>query len=156
LRLLDVETSEPVVLLGLRGKVVWVVFWSSKSPSAGSSLRAIEPAWVSLKARGRFVMAAAAIDADHPAHVRAAVAESGTKLPVYLASAEALRRFGAHDADPPLNVLIDPDGHIAALARGTSPQTIERIAAQAGRLLDELGPIEETRFASTASVANPR
>ena len=44
------------------------------------------------------------------------------------------------EADPPLNVLIDADGRIATIARGTSPQTIERIAEQARKLLDELGP----------------
>ena len=32
LRLLDLDTLEPVVLVGLRGKVVWVVFWSADSP----------------------------------------------------------------------------------------------------------------------------
>ena len=33
LRLLDLETLEPVVLVGVRGKVVWVVFWSADSAS---------------------------------------------------------------------------------------------------------------------------
>src|SRR5271166_4156788 len=42
LRLLDLETSDPVVLVGLPGKVVWVVFWSADSTSALSSLAPIE------------------------------------------------------------------------------------------------------------------
>ena len=91
LRLLDVETSEPLVLVGQRGKVVWVVFWSAASPSASSSLAAIERASVRLRARRRFAMVAAAVDIDQPARVRAAVAESRVELPVYLASAESLR-----------------------------------------------------------------
>jgi peroxiredoxin len=148
LGLLDLETSEPVVLVGLRGKVVWVVFWSADSSSSRSNLIAINDAWKSLRARERFAMVAAAVEADHPERVRAAVAESGVKLPIYLASAESRRRFGALEADPPLNLLIDADGHIATLARGTSPQTLERIADQAGRMLDELGAPNDSRFAS--------
>jgi hypothetical protein len=80
--------------------------------------------------------------------VRAVVAESGVKLPIYLASAESRRRFGALEADPPLNVLVDAEGHIATFARGTSPQTLERIADQATRMLDELGAPNDSRFAS--------
>ena len=148
LRLLDLETLEPIVLVGLRGKVVWVVFWSADSRSRGSSLAAMNAAWKTLKAQGRFAMVAAAVEAGDPGRVRAAAAENGVNLPVYLASAETARRFGAIQADPPLNVLIDGDGRIATMARGTSPQTIERIAGHARRLLDELGPLDETRFAS--------
>jgi hypothetical protein len=151
LRLLDLETSEPIVLVGLRGKVVWVVFWSADSRSRGSGMAAIETAWNTLKAQGRFALVAAAVEAADPGRVRTAAAESGLTLPVFLASAETRRRFGAIEADPPLNVLIDADGRIATMARGTSPQTIERIASQARRLLDELGPLDETRFASGVS-----
>jgi peroxiredoxin len=152
LRLLDVETSEPIELVGLRGKVVWVVFWSADSTSGGSSLAALEPAWTALKAQGRFAMVAAAVESDNPGRVRAVSAASGVKLPVYLASAETCRRFGAVQADPPLNLLIDADGRIVTIARGTSPQTIDRIIAQANRLLEELGPAENTRFASAMSI----
>jgi peroxiredoxin len=148
LRLLDPTTSEPIVLVGLRGKVVWVVFWSAEKPAGGSSLAAFQPAWNSLKAQGRFAMLAAAVEADKPDHVRAVAAENYVTLPVYLASAETRQRFGTLDVELPLSVLIDADGHIAALARGTSPQTIERIANQARRLLDGLGPADDLRFAS--------
>ena len=93
-------------------------------------------------------MVAAAVEADNPDRVRAAAAASGVKLPVYLASAETRRRFGALQADPPLNVLIDAGRpYRRRIARGTSPQTIERIAGQARTLLDELGPLDNTRFA---------
>jgi hypothetical protein len=148
LRLLDLETSEPVVLVGLRGKVVWVVFWSADSSRAKSNLTAIESAWSSLKSRARFTMVPAAVETDHPDRVRAVTAESGVTLPVYLASAETRRRFGADEAEPPLNLLIDADGHIATIARGVSEQTIDRITSQARKLLDELGPSDDTRFAS--------
>ena len=151
LRLLDMETSEPLALVGQRGKVVWVVFWSATSPSPSSSLAAIERASVPLRARRRFAMVAAAVDTDQPARVRAAVAESQVKLPVYLASAENVRRYGAGAGMSPLHVLIEADGRIAAIAREAGPQTIERIADQARRLLDDLGPLDDTRFASAMS-----
>ena len=151
LRLLDLETSEPVVLVGLRGKVVWVVFWSADSSSARSDLAAVESAWTSLKALARFAMVPAAVETDHPDRVREVTAETGAKLPVYLASAETRRRFGAGEAKAPLHVLIDADGHIATIARGMSEQTTNRITSQARKLLDELGPIDDTRFASAVS-----
>jgi peroxiredoxin len=147
LRLLDLESSEPLVLVGLRGKVVWVVFWSADSSSSRSSLIEIERASGQLKARRRFAMVAAAVEADNPDRVKAAVTTSGVKLPVYLASPEARRSYGTLRADPPLHVLIDADGRIASIARGAGIQTIERIAEQARRLLDALGPGGETRFA---------
>jgi hypothetical protein len=147
LRLLDLETSEPVVLVGLRGKVVWVIFWSADSKSARSDLAAIESAWIALKTRGRFAMVPAAVETDKPDRVRAVTAETATKLPVYLASAETRRRFGAGKANPPLHVLIDAEGRIATIARGTSQQTIDRLINQAKKLLDELGPSDDTRFA---------
>ena len=100
-------------------------------------------------------MVAAAVEVDKPERVRAVVAESGVKLPVYLANAETRQRFGATQVDPPLNVLIDADGRIATLARGTSPQTIQRIADQAQRLLDELGPADDTRFANVNACQFP-
>jgi hypothetical protein len=154
LRLLDRETSEPLVLVGQRGKIVWVVFWSATSPSASSSLAAIERASDPLRARRRFTMvAAAAADTDQTAQVRAAVAESQVKLPVYLASALTLRLYGAGAGSLPLHVLIDADGRIAAIARETGTHTIERIAKQAARLLDEMAPEDDTRFAVRLAAA---
>jgi hypothetical protein len=93
-------------------------------------------------------MVVAAADTNQPAPVRAAVAECRVKLPVYLASAETVLRYDVSVLATPLHVLIDPDGRIAAIARETGPQTIERIAGQAARLLDEMGPQDDTRFAS--------
>ena len=151
LQLLDLATSEPLVLVGLRTKVIWVVFWSATSQSASSSLAAIERASVPLRARRRFAMVAAAVDTDRPARVREAVTQSRVKMPVYLASAETLARYTVTTDDPPLHILIDVDGRIAAIAREAGPQTIDRIADQAKRLLDELGPQDDTRFASAAS-----
>src|SRR4051794_39963244 len=45
LRLLDLKTSESLVLVGLRGRVVWVVFWSADSPDGASCLPELEAVW---------------------------------------------------------------------------------------------------------------
>jgi len=150
LQLIDMETSEPLVLAGLRGKVVWIIFWSAGSTSGPASLPVIERAWNRLKEHRRFGMAAAAVDSE-PARVRAVVAEFGFEMPVYLASPESRRRFHAELADPPLNVLLDADGRVAAIARGTAPQTIDRLVRQANQLLEELDPLGRTRFAGQPS-----
>ncbi|MGZ3472402.1 MAG: hypothetical protein ACXVA6_20735 [Isosphaeraceae bacterium] len=46
LRLLDLETAEPLVLLGAKGKVTWIVFWSAGSPSGRASLSKLEGVWL--------------------------------------------------------------------------------------------------------------
>ena len=110
LRLLDLETSEPVVLVGLRGKVVWVVFWSADSASAK-----IQPGGdrigLELTQGAGTVCDGAGGRRDRSSRPRpCGDRRERRKLPVYLASAETRRRFGADEADPPLNVLIDADG----------------------------------------------
>ena len=61
----------------------------------------------------------------------------------------------APSADPPLHVLIDAAGHVIAMARGAGRPTIDRIADQAKRQLDELDPLGDTRFVSMPSVEYP-
>jgi hypothetical protein len=151
LQLIDLETKEPLVLAGTRGKVVWIVFWSAESKSGPSSLPVIAHAWSRLKEHRRFAMAAAAVDSE-PAPVRAVIAESRLDIPVYLASPESRRRYSVEVADPPLNVLLDAEGRVVAIARGTAPQTIDRIAGQAKRMLDEIDPLGRTRFARQPSM----
>ncbi len=151
LEVLDVDTSEPMILVGHRGKVVWLVFWSADSPSASTTLSALDDFWKKLKAQPRFSLVAAAVETDRSDRVRAVMTAIGVTLPVYLASPETRRRFGALQADPSLHVLIDAQGQIAAIARGYGRATIDRIASQVKRLLDELDAIGETRFAALGS-----
>ena len=84
----------------------------------------------------------------NPTRRREAMAEVHATLPVYLATPETRRRFGVQDADPPLHLLIDERGQVAALARGAGQATIDRLASQARAWLDELDPMRNTRFAS--------
>jgi hypothetical protein len=148
LRVIDLETSEPVVLAGLNSNVVWVVFWSAGTPSSRSCLAELKAATKRLRMHRRFAMVTAAVQSDDPAAVRATVRAAEFELPVYLAGPETRRRFGAENANPPLHVLIDIGGRIIAIARGDGQPTIGRIAEQARRRLDELDPQGETRFAS--------
>ena len=150
-KLLDLETGEPRLLVGLKGKVVWVVFWSAGSPSCQTVLPRLERAWKRLRLHRGFMFAAAATDFAEPDRVRAALAQSRTTLPAYLAAPETLRRLGARPADLPLHYLIDADGRVAAMARGDGQDTIDRLTAEAREWLEHLGPLESTRFASFRS-----
>jgi hypothetical protein len=147
LRLLDPATSEPLVLLGLRGKVIWLTFWSADSPSARADLVALDRVWNRLRARPKFAMAAVAIEAEHPDRVRAMLAEMKARLPVYLAPAETRRAFGATGSHVPFHLLFDETGRVGAVARGGAPGVLDRLARQAEQWLDELEPLGPTRFA---------
>jgi hypothetical protein len=105
-----------------------------------------------LEGHRRFALVTAAIESEDPAVVRAAVAASGVDLPVYLAGPETRRRYHTQTADPPLHIVIDTGGQVVTMARHAGPDTIDRIAKQVRRRLDELDPIGETRFASRSSL----
>lgn len=147
LPLIDLETSEPLILLGMKGKVVWVVFWSAGTASGDASLSRLESVWQRLKSDRRFSLVAASVNSKEPQQVRAALAKHHVTLPAYLAGPETCLRFGAGPADPPLHVLSDAEGRIAAIARGGGKDTINRLEAQVQGCLEELGPMENTRFA---------
>jgi hypothetical protein len=151
LRLVDLETAEPLVLLGAKGKVSWVVFWSAGSPSGRAGLAQLEGVWKRLKPHRRFSMLTAAVNSDQPDRVRAALAEIHAAVPAYLAGPETLRRFGAELADPPLHLLVDGDGRIAALVRGAGQDTINRLESQVQRWLEEIDPLGNTWFAGADS-----
>lgn len=149
LRLLDLQSSKPVILLGLRGRIAWVVFWSPDLQTSPELLPQLEKVWRRLRSQGRFSLVAAAVDAAISPCAREAMAESHATFPVYLASPETRGRFGIQDGDPPLHLLIDERGKIEAMAKGADQATIDRLAAQARAWLDDLDPMRNTRFAST-------
>jgi hypothetical protein len=64
--LLDLETSDPVVMVGLKGRVVWVVFWSADAPSGRSCLPELAAAWKGLKAHQQFALVTAAVETGDP------------------------------------------------------------------------------------------
>ncbi len=128
--------------------MVWVTFWSVNAATAPSNLKALEQATKKLAAHRRFNQVIAAVDVGKAGQVRATVDSNKIELPVYLASAPMLRRFGTSSADPPLHVLIGADSRIIAMVRGGDDGTIARLAAMAKRRLDELDPQGSTRFAA--------
>jgi hypothetical protein len=144
LRLLDPETTEPLVLLGLRGRVVWVTFWTTGSPS---DVAGLDRVWRRLRGRRQFSMVAAAVDNPPPGRVRAAVGQPKSGLPVYLATPETCRAFGAASRNLPLHLLIDERGRVGALARGSGNEILSRLSAQAERWLDAMEPLGDTHFA---------
>ncbi|AGA28950.1 hypothetical protein Sinac_4787 [Singulisphaera acidiphila DSM 18658] len=144
LRLLDAATSQPIVLVGLRGRVVWITFWSSNAPAEFAQLDRV---WGQLGSRRGFSMVAAAVDAHAAGRVRTLIGQAKSSLPVYLASPETCRTFGATAPNLPLHLLIDEDGHVGAIAHGAGSDTFSRLAEMAERWLDEREPLGKTRFA---------
>jgi hypothetical protein len=150
LQLFDLETSEPRLLVGLGGKVVWVTFWSVDSASAPSHLTALEHATKKLADHRRFMQVVVAVEVGKASRVRSVVDSNRIGLPHYLANAAVLQRFGTSSADPPFHVLIGADSRIIALARGGDDSTIARLAAMAQRRLEELDPLGRTRYAGVS------
>lgn len=146
-KLLDLENLEPQVLVGTRGKIVWLVFWSAATPSGQTVLPRLEKVWKRLRMHRGFTLIAAAAEADQPARVRAALTQAHVTLPAYLAAPATLRRFEVAPLGPPLHYLTDADGRVAVMARGEGQDTINRLVAQAQERLDHLDPLGSTRFA---------
>jgi hypothetical protein len=148
LRLIDLETSEPKLMFGLKGRVLWVVFISAGSKSGEEALAQLAPVWKRLRPHRAFSLAVAAVESDQPARVRAVLEKEGKAVPTYLADPETRARFGAEEADPPVHLLIDPDGRVAVVMRGAGQATIDRLANQAQNWLEELDPLGNSRFAA--------
>ena len=99
LQLVDLDSSEPLLMLGLKGKVVWIVFWSAEAPKC-----ATDPG----RDRPRFEQAEVASEIQHSdggrrnrqavTASRTVISEAGVDLPVYLASSDSRLRFGAEQA----------------------------------------------------------
>jgi hypothetical protein len=130
-------------LLGLHGRVVWLAFWATGGPTGESDRAALERVWFRLKDRPRFTLVAAT--ADTPP--RLSQTASKTRMPVYRATPETRRAFGADARHLPLHVLIDDTGRVGAVAQGMRPETLARLSKQAEAWLDALEPLGTTRFA---------
>jgi len=152
-RLGRLQDDEELLLLGLEGRVTWLVFLSAESAEGRAVLPRLESAWKRLKSSRRFAMVAAAVEQDVPGRLRTALAEyrDEGRLPLYLAGRDVRRTFGVDGAEAPWHFLVDPEGRIAAIARGSGAETIDRLAKQAGGWLESMEPLEAPRFASASA-----
>ncbi len=148
LRLLDVQTSEPLLLVGLRGKIVWIMFWSATAPADRAVIEDLASVTKQLQGRSRFSVVVVAVDRDSADAVKAASKALKGSLPVYIASEETQRAYGVTARQLPVHFLIDDDGQIGVIARGSDHATLARLADQAETWLDSLEPLGRTRFAS--------
>ena len=134
---------EPLVLLGAKGKVTWIVFWSAGSPSGRASLSKLEGVW-SLKSHRRFTMVTAAINSDQPERVRGPGRDPCDRAG--LPPGPELRRL-CRTRRPSAPSSRRRRGSIAA--RSAGQDAINRLAAQVQSWLEEMDPLGKTRFAKT-------
>ena len=92
-------------------------------------------------------MVTAAINSDQPERVRGPGRDPCDRagLPRRSRDTPSLWR---ELADPPLHLLVDGEGRIAALF-GAGQDAINRLAAQVQSWLEEMDPLGKTRFAKT-------
>ncbi len=145
-RLSRLHGADSRLFLGMEGRVLWLVFLSSEPADALPVLPGLATAWDRLKDDSRFDMAVAAADSQGPARVRAALEPYRRKLPLYLAGAEAPRSFGVEPSGGPWHFLIDSQGRVAAVARGSAEGTVDRLAKMASDWLEALAPPVDLRF----------
>ncbi|WP_165244739.1 hypothetical protein [Paludisphaera soli] len=150
-RLADLHEPGSRLLLGVQGEVLWLVFLPTESAEASPVLPALEAVWKRLGPDRRFGMAVAAVDRAGPVRARAALEAYKGKLPLYLAGADAPERFGIETKGDPWHFLIDPHGRVAALARGSGGETVDRLAKMADDWLRALAPATDARFHLTAA-----
>jgi hypothetical protein len=150
-RLERLRGAEQLLLLGVEGRVTWLVFLSAESAEGRALLPQLEAVWKRLRPTKRFAMVAAAVEPDAPGPLRTALAEYEAKdrMPVYLADPDARRAFGVDGADPPWHFLVDPEGRIATIARGSGKDMIDRLAKQSSRWLEAMEPLDDAHFART-------
>lgn len=148
-RLGRLQSTEQLLLLGVEGRVTWLVFLSADSEEGLAVLPRLETVWKKLKPTKRFSLVVAAVEQDDPDRLQAALAEyqGERRLPLYLAGSDARRVFGVDGADPPCHFLVDPDGRIATIARGSGKEMIDRLAKQSKNWLQALEPLDEAYFA---------
>ena len=118
IRLLDPATSEPLVSPGLHGRVVWLAFCAADGPTGESDVAALQRVWTRLKDRPRFTLLAATVGSPP----RLSQAATRPSMPIYLASPETRRAFGADGRHLPLHVLVDETGRVGAVAQGMRPR----------------------------------
>ncbi|OJW17081.1 MAG: hypothetical protein BGO49_08010 [Planctomycetales bacterium 71-10] len=148
-RLAGLHDDGSRLLLGMEGRILWLVFLPAEPAEAAPVLPELASAWGRLKDDPRFGMAVAAADGLGPELARASLEPYRGKLPLYLAGADAPRSFGVEPSGGPWHFLVDPHGRVAAVARGSGKDTVDRLAKMAAGWLDALAPAADARFRLT-------
>ncbi len=149
IRLNDLEGQEPIVMLGLRNRVLWLTFWSVKSPEDRRDFRQLERIWKRFEGDPGFALLVSAIATDDPRGVHSEVASKRLKFPVYLASPETCRDFGAEPEELPLHFIIDADGRILAISHGRRDGSLDQLEELVRSRLKMRNPAGGSRFAMT-------
>ncbi len=101
-----------------RGKVVLVNFWATWCPPCREEMPAMQRLWEHQKDQG-FVLVAVSVDVD-PKLVKPYLAQHKLSFPVALDSKMQLANaYGVRAL--PSSFIVDPQGHVAALALGPRP-----------------------------------
>ncbi|WP_337176710.1 hypothetical protein [Paludisphaera sp.] len=145
-RLSGLHDAGPRLLLGMEGRILWLVILPAEPDEAAPVLPELVSAWDLLKDDDRFGMAVAATDPLGVEHAGAALESYRGKLPLYLAGADVPRSLGVEASGDPWHFLIDHQGRVAAVARGSGKETIDRLTKMASDWLDALAPAVEARF----------
>lgn len=145
-RLSGLHDAGPRLLLGMEGRILWLVLLPVEPAEAEPVLPELVAAWDQLKDDPRFGMAVAATDPLGVEHAGAALETYRGKLPLYLAGVDVPRSLGVEASGEPWHFLVDPQGRVAAVARGSGKETVDRLARMASGWLDGLAPAVEARF----------
>lgn len=145
-RLERFNDADPFLVLGLEGRITWLVFLPVNAPEGLEPLDQLEPFQRELRSNRRFSMIAATIDRTGPDHPSSALQEYRGRLPLYVAGGEVQRLFGVERAGSPRHILIGPRGRIDLIVDGADRETIDRVAQRARLWLDVLAPPRDARF----------
>lgn len=140
------EDADPFLVLGLEGRVTWLVFLPVDATEGLEPLARLEPFQREFRSNRRFSLITATIDARGATDRAPALAEYRGRLPLYVAGGDVQRLFGVERVGSPRHILIGPRGRIDLIADGSGRETIERVASRARRWLRVLAPPADARF----------
>lgn len=140
LRLRDRSTNEPQFWMAPRGRITWLSFVRLNHKQGAADLATLDRCWRKFQARESF--SALAIVCDDGAIPEA------LELPIALASEVTRQTFMRSGQEVQmLHYLIDQEGKIVAIARGTGA-TLDRLITLTEERLKFLEPVDRTRFAA--------
>lgn len=139
------EDADPLLVLGLEGRVTWLVFLPIDAREGLEPLAQLESHWREFRSNSRFSLVAATVDHQRPVS-SSALGEYRGRLPLYVADGDVQHLFGVDRVESLRHILIGPRGRIDVIANGSDQETIDRVARRARLWLDALAPPRDARF----------